>query len=159
MAYGSSQARVRIRVVATGLHHSHSNPGSELHPQPTAHSNVRSLTQWARIGIEPVSSWMLVRLFPLSHDGNSMVTSLIPFQTGVHALQWEPGQNRDALAVLTCSWVMLVIRICQSQIYHFGLRVILELKANENKQTQGNLSGLPLSTRKGRMILNHRRKL
>ena len=29
-AYGGSQARGQIRVVAAGLHHSHSNTGSEL---------------------------------------------------------------------------------------------------------------------------------
>ena len=36
-----------------------------------AHDNARSLTHWARPGIEPTSSWMLVRWFPLSHNGNS----------------------------------------------------------------------------------------
>ena len=30
-AYGSSQARGPIRAVATGLHHAHSNAGSEPH--------------------------------------------------------------------------------------------------------------------------------
>ena len=30
-AYGGSQARGRIGAVATGLHHSHSNTGSESH--------------------------------------------------------------------------------------------------------------------------------
>ena len=30
-AYGSSQARGRIRAAAAGLHHSHGNSGSELH--------------------------------------------------------------------------------------------------------------------------------
>ena len=34
VAYGNSQARVRIRVVAAGLRHSDSNTGSELHLQP-----------------------------------------------------------------------------------------------------------------------------
>ena len=29
MAYGGSQARAQIRAVAAGLHHSHSNAGSE----------------------------------------------------------------------------------------------------------------------------------
>ena len=45
-AYGSSQARGGIRATATSLHHSH--------------SNARSLTHWARPGIEPTSSWFLV---------------------------------------------------------------------------------------------------
>ena len=35
MAYGDSQARGQIRSVATGLCHSHSNMGSELHLRPT----------------------------------------------------------------------------------------------------------------------------
>jgi len=34
-AYKSSQARGQIRAAAAGLHHSHSNAGSELHLQPT----------------------------------------------------------------------------------------------------------------------------
>jgi len=48
MAYRGSQARGWIGAAATGLCHSH--------------SNARSLTYWARPGIEPVSSWMLVRI-------------------------------------------------------------------------------------------------
>ena len=35
-AYGGSQARGRIGAVAAGLHHSHSNVGSEPHLQPTS---------------------------------------------------------------------------------------------------------------------------
>ena len=35
VTYGSSQAKGRIRAVAAGLHHSHSNPGSKLHLCPT----------------------------------------------------------------------------------------------------------------------------
>ena len=33
VAYGSSQARGRIRDAAAGLHHSHSNAGSAPHPR------------------------------------------------------------------------------------------------------------------------------
>ena len=46
-ADGGSRARGPIGAAATGLHHSH--------------SNIESLTHWVRAGIEPVSSWMLVR--------------------------------------------------------------------------------------------------
>ena len=46
-AYGSSQARGWIRAIANSLCQSH--------------SNAWSLTHWARPGIEPASSWMLVR--------------------------------------------------------------------------------------------------
>ena len=34
-AYGSSQARGQIGAIAAGLHHSHSNAGSEPRLQPT----------------------------------------------------------------------------------------------------------------------------
>ena len=48
MAYGGSQARGPIGVVAAGLRHSHSNAGS--------------LTHEVRPGIESETSWMLVGL-------------------------------------------------------------------------------------------------
>ena len=35
MAYGGSQAKGKIRAVAAGLCHSHSNAGQEPHLQPT----------------------------------------------------------------------------------------------------------------------------
>ena len=35
-AYGGSEARGQIGAVATGLHQSHSNAGSEPHLQPTS---------------------------------------------------------------------------------------------------------------------------
>ena len=47
MAYGGSQARGRITATAASLQHSH--------------SNARSLTHWAKPGIEPETSWFLVR--------------------------------------------------------------------------------------------------
>ena len=56
-AYGGSQARGRIGVVAAGLPHSH--------------NNARSLAHWARPGIEPVSSWILVRFISTEPHGNS----------------------------------------------------------------------------------------
>ena len=46
MACGSSQARGWIRAAAASLHHSHSNMGS--------------LTHWAKPGIEPESSCILL---------------------------------------------------------------------------------------------------
>ena len=44
VAYGGSRARVQIGAVAFGLHHSHSNAGSELH---------------LRIKPQLVASWIL----------------------------------------------------------------------------------------------------
>ena len=62
-AYGGSQARGQIRAAAAGLHHSHSNAGSEPCVSSTytiTHGNARSLTHQARPGIEPATSWFLV---------------------------------------------------------------------------------------------------
>ena len=63
MAYGGFQARDPIRATAAGLNHSHSNVGiratSATHI--TVHGNARSLTYWERLGIKPVSSWIVVR--------------------------------------------------------------------------------------------------
>ena len=66
VAYGGSQARGWIGTLAAGLHHSHSNPGSEPHLRPTtAHGNAGFLTYWARPGMESTSSWILVRFINL----------------------------------------------------------------------------------------------
>ena len=47
---------VELELTAAGLNHSHSNSGSELHLQPTT-----QLTAMLRPGIEPASSWIIVR--------------------------------------------------------------------------------------------------
>ena len=39
VAYGGSQASGQIRATASGLHHSHSNTGSETHLRPTPQLN------------------------------------------------------------------------------------------------------------------------
>ena len=64
MAYGSSQARGRIRAVAASLYHNHSKARSEPHLQPTPQL-TEFLTHWVRPEIERTPSWLL------SHDGNS----------------------------------------------------------------------------------------
>ena len=64
----SSQARSWIRAAAASLRHSHSHAGSiwaALCPAASAnyaaaYSNTGSLTHWARPGIEPTTSWILV---------------------------------------------------------------------------------------------------
>ena len=60
--YGGSQARGRIGAAATGLYHSLGNVRSEssLTYTAAAHSNTGSLTHWAKPGILPASSWILV---------------------------------------------------------------------------------------------------
>ena len=62
-ACGSSQARSQIGAPASSLHHRHSSVGSEprLWPTPQLTAMPVPLTHWARSGIEPESSWILVR--------------------------------------------------------------------------------------------------
>ena len=53
-ACGSSQARGQIWAIATAT-------AMQNLTQTTAHTNARSLIQWVKPGIEPASSWVLVR--------------------------------------------------------------------------------------------------
>ena len=45
----------------------------------TACSNAGSLTHWTGPGIKPTSSWILARLFPMSHNRNFLFMSLCLF--------------------------------------------------------------------------------
>ena len=56
-AYGSSQARGRIGAGATAMQ----DPSRVFDLRTTAHGHAGSLTHGARPGIEPASSWILVR--------------------------------------------------------------------------------------------------
>ena len=88
MAYGSSQVRGRIRAVAAGLHHSHSNRGFQIVfvTYTAAQSNFGSLIHWVRPGIGPKSSWILVEViatkpqqeFPIFfYYWNEFITSVV----------------------------------------------------------------------------------
>ena len=61
--YGKSQARGWFGAGITSLHHSHSNARSEtcLQTTPQFMATLDPLTHGARTGIEPTSSWILVR--------------------------------------------------------------------------------------------------
>ena len=62
--YGNSWASGQIGAAAAGLRHSH--------------SNTKSLTYWARPGVEPTSSQILCWVLNmLSHNGNSSSIFLI----------------------------------------------------------------------------------
>ena len=80
---------VLMGAVAAGLRQSHSNVGSEPSATyTTAHGNARSLTRWARPGIEPTTLWFLVgfvntetwwELLPEDTYDIEIVFSSIPF--------------------------------------------------------------------------------
>ena len=65
LAYRGSQARGGIAAVGADLCHSHRPQQCGIQSKSatytTAHSNARSLTHWARPGIKPAFSWLLVR--------------------------------------------------------------------------------------------------
>ena len=63
-ACGSSQAGGRgwMKATAASLHHSH--------------SKARSLTHWARVGIEPASSWILVGFFSAEPQWELLTTTI-----------------------------------------------------------------------------------
>ena len=65
-AYGSFQARGRIRAVATGLQPQLLQQQLGLQATSatytTTHGSTGSLTHWARPGIKPTTSWILVGL-------------------------------------------------------------------------------------------------
>ena len=61
VAYGSFWARGRIATAAASVHQTQQHqiqPTSVTYT--TAHGNDGSLTHWARLGIKPTSSWILV---------------------------------------------------------------------------------------------------
>ena len=59
MAYGNSQARGQIRAAGCQPAQPHQIWAASV-TYTRAHSNIRSLSQWARPGIKPASSWVLV---------------------------------------------------------------------------------------------------
>ena len=69
-AYWGSQVRGRIGAVADDLCHSHSQAGSDLHHRS---QQCQILNPLIEAKMEPATSWFLVDLFPLSHDGNSLL--------------------------------------------------------------------------------------
>ena len=91
VAYGESQARGRIRAIATGLHHSHSNSGSKprLQPTPQLMANAGSLTHWARPRIKPTSSRLLVR-FISAEPQQDLPSTVYPWgNQGSESTQWH----------------------------------------------------------------------
>ena len=79
-AYGSSWVRGQIGAAAASLCHSHSNARSEPHLQTLTQlvATPDPLTHWARPGIEPASSWILVGFLTCwAATGNSNFCLLI----------------------------------------------------------------------------------
>ena len=101
VACGSSQARGWIGATAASLWHRATQDLSHVcNLYARAHGNAQSLTHWARPGIEPMSSWILV------HDGNCHLNLLIhyPYLCPPH-LPLHSG-NQDPISESVC-WIRL----------------------------------------------------
>ena len=89
-AYDSSQARGQIGDTDANLHHSLSNAisGPYLCYTPLLTAMPDPLTQWARPGIKPASSWTLYQVLnPLSHRGTPQplvnILTMVRFLLGI----------------------------------------------------------------------------
>ena len=87
-AYGGLQARGWIGVVTSVLRHSCSNARSKRVCDPHHSSQQhQSLTYWARPGVEPVSSWMLVRFVSTELRQELPCTLLMGMQFGAATME------------------------------------------------------------------------
>ena len=78
VVYGSSQARGWIGAAAAVLSHSHSNAKSEPHLWPMLNlQQCQTLTHWARPGMEPASSWVLVRFIYIDPQWEPLIFPMI----------------------------------------------------------------------------------
>ena len=87
----------------------------------TARGSARSITHWLRPGIKPPSSWILVGLVKLSHNGNSSVGTLYagfyrrPHHLHCSFLDAQEGSHLDTPLCRECSsyltWRFLNLRI------------------------------------------------
>ena len=93
-------------------YHSHSNMGSELSVTDNAAcGNAGSLTQWVRLGIKPVSSWILCWVLNLlSHNGNSgnLLFIWVPSTRLSSVGRWSSLRNFDVVKLCSKSGRILV---------------------------------------------------
>ena len=105
-AYGSSQGRGWIRAAAAALCHTQPQQRwiqAMSVTYTTAHGNTRSLIHWARPGIEPASSWILVKFvstepqqelwqfFPFKHWLPPPPAPHCPLSFDFQDLWWKPS--------------------------------------------------------------------
>ena len=94
-----SHARGQIRAVATGPCHSNTWSSTSV-TYSTAHSYAGSLTPWVRPGMEPVSSWMLVRFVTIQPQWG------LPFSflSNKSRLQVELSKNTQKIEIPSKIW-------------------------------------------------------
>ena len=75
----------------------------------TAHSNAGSLTRWVRSGIKPTSSWTLVDLLLLSHDGNSVISDLWCYYQNLLNTQMIACLSNKIFSIKVCTLLFFLI--------------------------------------------------
>ena len=97
---------------------------------PIAHGNTGSLTHWARPGIEPASSWIIVGLLPLSHIRNFLMAQIL--RKVLRLLFFFLLITVESLAKSVLVWVdKNIVLICNkvfsnfSSIFHLFLHKII----------------------------------
>ena len=100
----------RIGATHARLHHSHSNMG-----YATAHSNARSLTHWARPGIKPAISWLLVRFVSTAAQWELLILlfwSSAKWHCFLNFSVWDFAisiQKCNRFCVLKLYWIHLLV--------------------------------------------------
>ena len=94
-AYASSQARGQVKPWQLGI-------WAASATYATAHGNTGSLTHWAGPGIEPASSWVLVRF----------VTTKPQWELHNPSLSWKQGSS--AIIMLPVPYFLLWTMFCSA---------------------------------------------
>ena len=111
------EARGWIRAAAATLchSHSHSHTGSKLCLQPAPQlMATRSLIHWAKPGIKPLSSWVVVR-FITDYNRSPLITFLYCLITGFCS------PSAISYSAITSSLVMLSATLYTSSLYSASL--------------------------------------
>ena len=103
-AYGNSQASGWIGATTAGLHQSRSNIWPVSSTYAAALSSAGSLTHWARPGIEPSSSSILVKFFFF----NLFFTVISPNTLVKFLTYWATTGTPYSGFVHLCSWEILI---------------------------------------------------
>ena len=113
VAYGGSQARSRIRAVATDLHTATAT-WDLSHVCAPHHSSGQhgSLTHWERPGIEPASLWTLVRFITIEPQWE-LLHILFHYSLSQDR---EEIYSRTLLFIQECLWMSTAFRVTNLQV-------------------------------------------
>ena len=129
-AYWGSQARGRIRATAVSHSHSHSNARSEPRLRPTPQLTAMLNPNWVRPGIEPATSWFLVRFVsavPRREHPHTYHTCFIWFHISVPCTFRLSGLGSCGLPCLEYTQASLRSLACAALLCKVQLKCYLPL--------------------------------